>query len=108
MAIHYRRLLMLLLCAAAGSAAAPNMKLFGTLLVPPACTISDNGVIDVFFGDNVGVHKVDGVNYTRRSITPWCVRTILKAGIWDCRLPVRSAGLMMRPYRPIFPTWRFT
>ena len=48
MAIHYRRLLMLLLCAAAGSAAAPNMKLFGTLLVPPACTISDNGVIDVF------------------------------------------------------------
>ncbi|EJD6037120.1 fimbrial protein [Morganella morganii] len=60
-----RVLLTGLLCAAAGSTAAPNMKLFGTLLVPPACTISDNGVIDVFFGDNVGVHKVDGVNYTR-------------------------------------------
>ncbi|VDY32778.1 putative minor fimbrial subunit StfF [Morganella morganii] len=108
MAIHYRRLLMLLLCAAAGSAAAPNMKLFGTLLVPPACTISDNGVIDVFFGDNVGVHKVDGVNYTRAVNYTLVCEDNIKG--WDLGLSVtvRSAGLMMRPYRPIFPTWRFT
>ncbi|HDH9217362.1 TPA: pilus assembly protein [Escherichia coli] len=42
----------------------PNMKLFGTLLVPPPCVISDDGVIDVYFGHNVGIHKVDGINYT--------------------------------------------
>lgn len=44
---------------------APNMKLFGTLLVPPPCVISNNEQIDVYFGHNVGTHKVDGINYTQ-------------------------------------------
>ncbi|HCM63147.1 MAG TPA: pilus assembly protein [Morganella sp. (in: Bacteria)] len=62
-----RYLLSGLLCIAAGNVSAdtPNMKLFGTLLVPPPCTISDNGMIDIYFGDNVGIHKVDGINYSR-------------------------------------------
>lgn len=43
----------------------PNLRLFGTLLIPSPCVIEDNNMIDVFFGDNVGVNRVDGVNYTQ-------------------------------------------
>ncbi|MGI9710813.1 fimbrial protein [Serratia marcescens] len=43
--------------------AAENMKFFGTLVEPPACTINNGGNVDVDFGNRVGVKKVDGVNY---------------------------------------------
>lgn len=43
--------------------AAENMKLYGTLVEPPPCTINDGGNVDVDFGSRVGVTKVDGVNY---------------------------------------------
>ncbi|WP_434527074.1 fimbrial protein [Photorhabdus asymbiotica] len=45
--------------------AADNMWFHGTLLEPPPCVINDGNMIDVYFGHNVGIHKVDGVNYTR-------------------------------------------
>ncbi len=44
---------------------ANNLKLQGTLLVPPPCTIENDNVIDISFGNNVGLHKVDGINYTQ-------------------------------------------
>lgn len=47
------------------SADEPNMKLFGTLLIPPPCVIENNNLIEVFFGDNVGINRVDGINYTK-------------------------------------------
>ncbi|QXN62767.1 fimbrial protein [Serratia fonticola] len=47
----------------APASAEENMKLFGTLIEPPACTINDGGNVDVDFGTRVGVTKVDGVNY---------------------------------------------
>lgn len=40
-----------------------DMQFRGTLIEPPPCTINDDGVIDVDFGDRVGINKVDGVNY---------------------------------------------
>ncbi|HIE4390642.1 TPA: fimbrial protein [Serratia liquefaciens] len=40
-----------------------NMKFYGTLVEPPACTINNGGNVDVDFGNRVGVKKVDGVNY---------------------------------------------
>ncbi|MDY7605654.1 fimbrial protein [Serratia marcescens] len=43
--------------------AAENMKFFGTLVEPPACTINNGGNVDVDFGNRVGVKKVDGENY---------------------------------------------
>ncbi|HBC5220234.1 fimbrial protein [Serratia marcescens] len=43
--------------------AAENMKFYGTLVEPPACTINNGGNVDVNFGNRVGVKKVDGVNY---------------------------------------------
>lgn len=46
------------------SVADENMKFHGALVNPPACTINDNQPINVEFG-NVGVNKIDGVNYTQ-------------------------------------------
>ncbi|CAI1189881.1 putative minor fimbrial subunit StfF [Serratia marcescens] len=43
--------------------AAENMAFFGTLVEPPACTINNGGLVDVDFGNRVGIKKVDGVNY---------------------------------------------
>lgn len=55
----------LLLITTANISLASNMKLYGILLEPPACTIEDDNVIDVFFGNNVGIHRIDGINYTQ-------------------------------------------
>ncbi|MEX7606157.1 fimbrial protein [Enterobacter asburiae] len=41
---------------------ASNMQLHGTLIAPP-CTISDGQTIDVPFGNNLGVNKIDGVSF---------------------------------------------
>ncbi|WP_158784164.1 fimbrial protein [Pantoea sp. BAV 3049] len=41
-----------------------NMKFHGTLVSYPDCTINNNQPIEINFG-NVGVNKVDGVNYTK-------------------------------------------
>lgn len=43
--------------------AADNMLFSGTLIQPPPCKINEGGMIDVDFGERVGVNKVDGVNY---------------------------------------------
>ena len=43
--------------------AATTLRLFGTLIEPPLCTINSGGQIDVDFGPRVGVKKVNGVNY---------------------------------------------
>lgn len=45
--------------------AANNMLFRGTLIEPPPCTINDGGMVDVGFGERVGVNKVDGVNYLK-------------------------------------------
>lgn len=42
--------------------AADNMQFHGTLVAPP-CTISDGQIIDVVFGNDLGVNKIDGNNY---------------------------------------------
>lgn len=43
--------------------AADNIRFFGTLIEPPPCTINDGGQVDVDFGTQVGVNKVNGENY---------------------------------------------
>ncbi|CAI0697350.1 fimbrial protein [Serratia quinivorans] len=54
---------LLLMWVGGTACAAENMKLYGTLVEPPPCTINDGGMVDVDFGNRVGVKKVDGVNY---------------------------------------------
>lgn len=43
-----------------------NMSFHGTLVEPP-CTIDNGQTIEVAFGNDLGVNKIDGVNY-RRSV----------------------------------------
>ncbi|EMJ5851811.1 fimbrial protein [Klebsiella aerogenes] len=42
---------------------ATGMQFTGTLVEPPPCTINGDQPVYVDFGKNVGVNKVDGVNY---------------------------------------------
>ncbi|QKN79775.1 fimbrial protein [Scandinavium goeteborgense] len=42
-----------------------KISIKGTLTEPPPCTISDGSAIDVDFGSNVGIDRIDGVNYMR-------------------------------------------
>lgn len=44
-------------------ATAVNAQFHGVLQVPPACTINNGNLIEINFGDKVGVNKVDGENY---------------------------------------------
>lgn len=41
-----------------------NMQFHGALVAPP-CTISGGKTIEVPFGDNLGVNKIDGTNYKK-------------------------------------------
>jgi type 1 fimbria pilin len=43
--------------------ATDNVRLGGTLIESPPCTINQGGKVDVDFGTRVGVKKVNGVNY---------------------------------------------
>lgn len=47
------------------STATANMAFNGTLVEPPPCTINNGSTIEIDFKD-VGVNKVDGVNYRER------------------------------------------
>lgn len=40
-----------------------DMTFHGTLIAPPPCTINNGNRIDVDFGPQVGISKVDGVNF---------------------------------------------
>lgn len=40
-----------------------DLAFHGTLIPPPPCVINDDQQVEVGFGEQVGVNKVDGVNY---------------------------------------------
>ncbi|AIN19851.1 fimbrial family protein [Yersinia rochesterensis] len=44
---------------------ADNMLFSGTLINPAPCVINGGKIIDVPFGENLGVNKIDGINYTQ-------------------------------------------
>lgn len=44
------------------AAMADNMQFHGTLVAPP-CTISNGQTIEVAFGNDLGINKIDGTNY---------------------------------------------
>lgn len=43
--------------------ATENLLFQGTLISPPPCKINSGNLVDVDFGERVGVNKVDGANY---------------------------------------------
>ncbi|CNE49324.1 fimbrial protein [Yersinia kristensenii] len=45
--------------------AAENLLFQGTLNAPPPCKINGGDLVDIDFGERVGINKVNGVNYRR-------------------------------------------
>lgn len=43
-----------------------NMKLYGTLIEPPPCSINNGSMIDVSFDEKIGITKVDGNHYLQQ------------------------------------------
>lgn len=68
--------------------AAENMYFHGTLIEPPPCTINGGDIIDVNFGDKVGVNKVDGINYLEP--INYRVNCLPGVGKWSMNLMVIS------------------
>ncbi|AHM75628.1 fimbrial protein [Yersinia hibernica] len=63
---------------------ADNMLFSGTLINPPPCVINGGNIIDVPFGENLGVNKIDGINYTQNvpySMTCETVSSSLELGL---------------------------
>ncbi|HHQ6559265.1 TPA: fimbrial protein [Serratia fonticola] len=61
--------LMGVVCTAQAENGEAKMNFHGTLRDPPLCTITDSNdgsQIDVNFGEQVGISKVDGENYRQR------------------------------------------
>lgn len=56
------RIIVLTAALPVGAQAAENMAFHGTLVAPP-CTINNGQTIEVGFGTNLGVNKIDGNNY---------------------------------------------
>ncbi|MBB3303873.1 MULTISPECIES: fimbrial protein [unclassified Enterobacter] len=46
--------------------AAPNLLLKGTIIEPPPCKINDDQPIDISFGEDLGVSKINGDNYRQK------------------------------------------
>lgn len=46
--------------------AASNLAFGGTLIEPPACEVNAGELIDVDFGERLGIHKVDGIHYLQK------------------------------------------
>ncbi|WP_053270022.1 fimbrial protein [Pseudomonas chlororaphis] len=67
-----------------------NMSFRGTLIEPPPCTINESGVIDVDFGERVGIRKVDGEHYKLE--VPYHIRCEGDAGNWEMTLMLRGSS----------------
>lgn len=57
-------LLMSLLTISVSPAMADDVEFTGTLLIPPPCTVFENKMHIIEYKD-IGLHKVDGVNFTK-------------------------------------------
>ncbi len=68
---YYSRLLTgsLLLCICLPLHAV-ELRLHGTLIENPPCTLNDNQSLMIEFGDALSVKKIDGVNYLQRKAIP--------------------------------------
>ncbi|MCP1107088.1 fimbrial protein [Serratia nevei] len=67
-----------------------GMNFRGTLIEPPPCTVNQGGMVDVDFGDRIGVNKVDGVNY--RQQVNYRLQCEPGAANWVLRLSLKGAG----------------
>lgn len=121
---RYSGITLLLACGMLSTSgrAAENMKFFGTLVEPPACTINNGGNVDVDFGNRVGVKKVDGVNYLQPmnyqitcdpNANAWAMtleivgtpadydRAAVVTGVTDLAIQIKQNGVAFELNKPI-------
>ena len=100
-----KQLALLVLCTAGiNAAASANLAFTGTLVEPPLCTINNGNTLTIDFKD-VGVNKVDGINYRLpMNYTITCAGSTLP---WEMVLTVkgRLARLNLLRCRAASPTW---
>ncbi len=66
-----------------------EMRFRGTLRAPPPCTINDGGIMEINFGQRIGINKVDGVNY-RQAVT-YRLNCNLNDGLpWELTLTLKG------------------
>ncbi|MBF7993688.1 fimbrial protein [Rahnella laticis] len=77
-----------------------GMKLTGTLISPPTCTVTSTGpdggdMIDINFSDRVGINKIDGVNY----IQPVNYQIVCNpfSSSWDAKISVTGIATGFDP-----------
>ncbi|WP_049613810.1 fimbrial protein [Yersinia pekkanenii] len=58
-------LTLMVVALSSAQVSATNMEFSGTLIDPPPCVVNGGSMIDVAFGKNLGVNKIDGINYTQ-------------------------------------------
>jgi len=58
-------LCLFLIVVSFGRAYAENLSFSGALVERTECVVNNNRVIDIDFGPNIGVGKVDGINYRK-------------------------------------------
>ncbi|AQT64340.2 fimbrial protein [Serratia marcescens] len=68
-----------------------DMSFHGTLIEPPPCVISGGQRVEVDFGD-VGVNKVDGVNYRRGLNYQVTCEDITNSGKWGLKMSLSGNG----------------
>ncbi|MCU1729157.1 fimbrial protein [Pseudomonas sp. 7P_10.2_Bac1] len=76
------------------TSASANLAFSGTLVEPPVCTINNGNTITIDFKD-VGINKVDGVNYREAvNYTISCAGSTLP---WEMVLTVRGTATTFDP-----------
>ena len=85
-----KQLALLVLCTAGiNASASANLAFTGTLVEPPLCTINNGNTLTIDFKD-VGVNKVDGINYRLpMNYTITCAGSTLP---WDMVLTVKGTA----------------
>ena len=90
-----KQLSLLVVCAAGFNAgASANLAFTGTLVEPPLCTINNGTTLTIDFKD-VGVNKVDGINYRQPvNYTITCAGSTLP---WEMILTVKGTATSFEP-----------
>ena len=76
-------------------AQAQDMLFHGELVEPPSCTISEGQVIDVPFGLNIAVRKLDGVNY--RQVVNYKIHCGVGQLEWSLSLKIAGQATTFNP-----------
>ena len=73
--------LLLFRAALAANGDVTTVNVFGTLVDAPECTVNGNNAVDVDFGDEVIIRRVDGLNYKKMIIYALSCNSIAANGM---------------------------